>query len=285
MKYWRIGAVSYLNTKPLVQGLAEAVGSAGKLSYALPSVLADQLAVGELDAALIPSIETFSNPDYETISNACIACRGPVWSVKLFSRVPIHQIQSLSLDEGSRTSVALARILLKTHFQVDPQLEPLAIDDDWLACQTDAVLLIGDRAMKPQFPQNEHGGFVHEIDLGKWWHDWTGLPFVFAMWTVRKELVNSELAAPLERWLTEARDRGVHDSGALARQESDRYGLSYQECRDYFDEYLHFRMGPAERTGFAKFRQCVKDLSLFSPRVDGSAPYGSAVQVDTRPTT
>src|SRR2546423_269936 len=102
----RIGAVSYLNTKPLVYRLAERLPQA-EIVYNLPSRLADRLASGQLDVALIPSVEFFQNANYSIVSDACIGCRGPVWSVKLFSRVPAAEIRTLALDEGSRTSVAL----------------------------------------------------------------------------------------------------------------------------------------------------------------------------------
>src|SRR3954470_23526408 len=111
----RIGAVSYLNTKPLVYRLTE-LAPQHELIFDLPSRLADDLAAGRLDVALIPSIEFFQRDDYQIIYDACIACRGPVRSVKLFSRVPIENIKTLALDEGSRTSIALARILLKEHY-------------------------------------------------------------------------------------------------------------------------------------------------------------------------
>ena len=111
----RVGAVNYLNTKPLVHGLEHASDRI-ELSFDLPSRLADQLAAGALDVALIPSIEMFQDPTYSVVSDACIACRGPVLSVKLFSRTPMNRIRALALDEGSRTSVALTRILLRERF-------------------------------------------------------------------------------------------------------------------------------------------------------------------------
>src|SRR5690348_6683422 len=100
----RIGAVHYLNTKPLVYGL-ERYAPGAEVVYDLPSRLADRLAARRLDVALIPSIEFFRTASYTIVSNACIACRGPVLSVKLFSRRPIDSIRTLALDEGSRTSV------------------------------------------------------------------------------------------------------------------------------------------------------------------------------------
>src|SRR5688572_30413701 len=108
----RIGAVEYLNTKPLVYNLTQ-IAPQAEVVFDLPSRLADRLAAEELDVALIPSIEFFQDPAYRVVSDACIACRGPVLSVKLFSRVPAERIRSLALDEGSRTSAALVQILLK----------------------------------------------------------------------------------------------------------------------------------------------------------------------------
>ena len=121
----RIGAVSYLNTKPLIYGI-ERFAPQAELVLDYPSRLADDLARGRLDVALIPSIEFFHDPSYSIVSDACIACRGPVLSVKLFSRGPIEAIRTLALDEGSRTSVALVRILLAERYGVRPRIEAVA---------------------------------------------------------------------------------------------------------------------------------------------------------------
>src|ERR1044072_1475060 len=99
----RIGAVNYLNTKPLIYQL-EKLAPQAELVLDLPSRLADGLAAERLDVALIPSIEFLQDPSYTIISDACIGCRGPVMSVKLFSRVAPERIRSLALDEGSRRS-------------------------------------------------------------------------------------------------------------------------------------------------------------------------------------
>ena len=114
MRSLRVGAVNYLNTKPLVEGLDREPGVA--LAFDLPSRLATGLADGRYDVALIPSVEFFQDPSYSVVSNACIACRGPVLSVKLFFRRPPAEVKSLALDEGSRTSAALAKSLLAERF-------------------------------------------------------------------------------------------------------------------------------------------------------------------------
>src|SRR5688572_19338423 len=142
----RIGAVNYLNSKPLVYGL-EKLAPDVRLSFDLPSRLADSLAAGRLDIALIPSVEFFRTPRCTIVSDACVACRGPVLSVKLFFRVPPAEVRRVALDEGSRTSAALTQILLAELCGVRPQWEPLPIGCGLESTDADAVLLIGDRAI------------------------------------------------------------------------------------------------------------------------------------------
>ncbi|MBX3436936.1 MAG: menaquinone biosynthesis protein, partial [Planctomycetaceae bacterium] len=185
----RLGAVSYLNSKPLIERLSELLPEA-QISLDWPSRLADDLARGEMDVALIPSIEAFADPDYEIISDACVATRGPVLSVKLYCRVPPGDLRTLALDEGSRTSAALVRIMLFERYGVTPEIEPLPMGcgiDDTTA---DGVLLIGDRAMHTPTET-----FDTTWDLGAEWLSWTGLPFVFAMWVGRSASAMGPLAA------------------------------------------------------------------------------------------
>jgi len=248
----KIGAVSYLNTKPLVEGLADDA-SEFDLIFDLPSRLADRLASHELDVALIPVVEAVTHPEYTIVSDACIACRGPVWSVKLMSRVPGEQIKTLSLDEGSRTSCVLTRVLLDKLFGSRPECESLSIQDDWRATKTDAVLIIGDRAMKADAPE-----FPFVWDLGEAWNEMTGLSFVFAVWAA---LPDSDLTH-LNSLLSNARDRGVRDISKIALDQAQGYGLSHDECLNYLQENLHFHLGPAEKQGMETYFQYAANLSL-----------------------
>jgi len=249
----RIGAVSYLNTKPLVYGLA-ALAPRAEVVYDLPSRLADELAVGKLDVALIPSVEYFQNPDYAIISDACIGCRGPVLSVKLLSRVPMDKIRALALDEGSRTSVALVRILLRERYGLSPRLLPFPLGVAAERVDADAVLMIGDRAMHPP------AGFVEEWDLGDQWCRWAELPFVFAMWVARKELL-PELAK-IEIALSRTRDEGVAHLDEIAERECASMGLTYEQCLSYLRDNLHFFLGSRERRGLELFREHAIRLGL-----------------------
>lgn len=248
----RIGAVNYLNTKPLIYGL-ERLAPNAELVLDLPSRLADGLAQGRLDVALIPSVEFFQDPNYKIVSDACIACRGPVLSVKLFSRTPIERVRTLALDEGSRTSVALVRILLKERFGIEPQLEPLPIGASAGDAKTDAVLLIGDRAMR-----SPGGPYAAVWDLGDEWCRWAELPFVFAMWTARAGI---ELGG-LEEALSQARDLGLAHLHEIAEAEAAPLGLSRPECLAYLRDNLYFHLGPREVRGLELFYRLSQKLGL-----------------------
>ncbi len=163
--------------------------------------------------ALVPSVEFFRAPGYRIVSDACVACRGPVLSVKVLFRVPPKDVRRLALDEGSRTSAELSRILLTETFGVRPELEPLPVGCGPETTDADAVLLIGDRAIAKgevgrgkgegkapspcPLPEGEGvkaANFVEVWDLGERWTDWTRLPFVFAMWIAREGVEINVLA-------------------------------------------------------------------------------------------
>lgn len=252
----RIGAVNYLNSKPLVRGLAQLVPDA-RLTYDLPSRLADSLAAGRLDVALVPSVEYFRAAGrQQIISDACVACRGPVLSVKLLFRVPPHAVRQVALDEGSRTSAALSKILLAELCGVKPTWVPLPIGCGAHEAEADAVLLIGDRAIS-QHDGAHPDSFVEAWDLGQRWCHWTGLPFVFAMWVGRQELDKLQVEQ-VTAALAAARDRGLRELHAIAEREGPLVGVPADLARAYFQQNLHFELGPRERAGLARFHKlCV----------------------------
>ena len=256
----RIGAVSYLNSKPLVEGLEDLLPDT-EIQLDFPSRLADHLVSGKLDVALIPSIEYFRGHDYEVISDACVAAHGPVLSVKLYTRVPWGEIKTLALDEGSRTSATLARILLAERHGVFPKLEPLPLNHRTEDTTADAILLIGDRAIQP--PQERFSG---TWDLGEEWFAWTGLPFVFAMWVANdgSHVPDRELNT-VETALCQSRDLGVARLGEIARREAPLLGLSLSTTVSYLTENLHFHLGNAERCGLKMFYELAAGLGLAPP--------------------
>jgi chorismate dehydratase len=277
----RIGAVNYLNSKPLVYGL-DALAPPVRLSFDLPSRLADSLLGGRLDVALIPSVEFFRSESSTIVSDACIACRGPVLSVKLHFRVPLSEVRRVALDEGSRTSAALTRILLAEQFGIHPDWEPLPIGSGPETTDADAVLLIGDRAIsdfgfriadsntREPSANPKSKAFTQSWDLGERWTEWTGLPFVFAMWVARAGADASEVAAILSN----ARDNGVEHLDEIAHREGPLVGVSPELALSYFRDNLHFKFGKEERAGLRKFYTlCVKH---------GLAPPGGESRITPR---
>ena len=254
----RIGAVSYLNSKPLIAEL-DRLAEGATVTVDLPSRLAEALSKGLLDVALIPSIEYFRASGYTVVSDACVACEGPVRSVKLYSRVPIGEIRSLALDEGSRTSAALTKILLDQKFGLQPRFETLPIGAMPNECDTDAVLLIGDRAMRPV-----EGTFDTVWDLGQQWTDWTGLPFVFAMWVARPGVDSQWLG----KVLGTARDAGIEKLEEIAQREAPIVGISEASCLSYLRDHLTFHLGIRQRKGLMRFYELAQKRGLAPEGVD-----------------
>jgi chorismate dehydratase len=248
----RVGAVNYLNTKPLIEGL-DSIAPHFRLSLDLPSRLADQLAAGQLDVALIPVIEFFRGHNYSLIPGVSIASRGPVLSVTLFSRVPWSEIRSVSLDEGSRTSAALTKLLLNERTEAEVQFEKLPIDQPFEGLSTDAVLLIGDRAMRACLP-----GYEFAYDLGQEWNEWTGLPFVFAVWAVR-EAIDPQECTP---FFQQAKKLGIQRIGPIAAREAPGLNLDPGFCRRYLTNIVQYDLGPRELAGLGQFYERATAIGL-----------------------
>ena len=248
----RIGAVNYLNTKPLICDLDQLAPDA-ELLLDVPSRLADLLSEGQLDVALIPVIEYFRSGSYTVVPDISIASRGPVLSVTLFSRVPWPNIRRLALDEGSRTSAALTQILLRKKYGVEAQVCPLPLDRSAEDVDADAVLLIGDRAMHACLP-----GFRYAFDLGQEWHDWTGLPFVYAAWAVRPGV---DLGPVLDAFY-EAKRLGIENVGSIAAREAPHLKLDAGFCRRYLANIIRFDLGPRELAGLHHYYMLASELGL-----------------------
>jgi chorismate dehydratase len=267
----RVGAVNYLNTKPLIHEL-ENIAPNVDLILDVPSRLADELHAGRLDVALIPAIEYFRAGSYSIVPDIAIATRGPVLSVTLFSKVPWPAIRRVALDEGSRTSAALTQILLRKRYGVQPEIVPLPLECAAEDADADAVLLIGDRAMRACLP-----GFAWAFDLGQEWQDWTGLPFVYAFWAVREGIDLGNVADALQ----EAKRRGCDLTGMIAHEEAPKLGLDAGFCRRYLASILHFDLGPREQTGLQHFYMLACELGL-APRGVSLEFYDSAPATQSR---
>jgi chorismate dehydratase len=241
-----------LNTVPLVRGLRDRLPDA-TLTFDHPSRLADDLGAGRLDVALAPVIELARHPEWSIVSDACIAARGPVLSVKMLFRTTPADVRSLALDEGSRTSAVLAQILLADIHGARPRLELLPVGASPEDSPADAVLVIGDRAIR-----SPEAGFVESWDLGDRWSRWTELPFVFAAWAARPGV---DVVA-LEPAFEAARDEGRRDVEAIAAEQSAAMGLPYDVVLTYLRDHLHFYLGAGERRGLNLFLRRAASLGL-----------------------
>ncbi len=244
MKPLRVGAVNYLNTKPLIYNLKQ-IAPHWDLQLMVPSHLAYNLSMGLLDVALIPVIEYFRNPGYKIVPGISIASNGPVLSVTLFSKVPWANIQSISLDEGSKTSITLLKILSHELHGIDYKSTNLPMNANPELVNTDGVLLIGDRAMKACLPD-----FPYAYDLGQEWNAYTHLPFVYAVWAVNERAFGEKLTS----YFAQAKKLGKKHIGEIAESESKRLELDAGFCRRYLSHIIQYNLGSKEIAGLELYR-------------------------------
>jgi chorismate dehydratase len=234
----RLGAVDYLNARPLVYGL-ELNSELFSLRFDVPSKCAMLLHDEAIDIGMIPSIEFLRGADYRIVPGLGIVSNGEVASVALFSSKPIGAVRSIAADTSSRTSNGLLRILCAEHFDIDPAFDPMAPDPEAMLRRHDAALLIGDPAL---FFDYERAG-LQKIDLGREWTSMSGLPFVWAFWAGRPDVLTDAHVAGL----VAARDGGVAASDALATAYCgpDRAARG----RAYLRENIQYALGEAEQAG------------------------------------
>jgi chorismate dehydratase len=235
---FRVGSVPYLNAVPLTRGLED------EIQFVPPSRLGAMLRAGELDAALLSITEVLFNKDYDVLDGIAIASLGEVKSVFLAHCDPLEQIRTIHCDTASLTSVNLLRVLLAER-GLTPELVPLS--DYASAPQTQNVLLIGNPAI--DFLRAPH---THEAwDLGAAWYEMTGLPFVYAVWALRRGLENSEL----KRQLREAKAFGLDTLDHII-QSRPEFDLAFR--KDYLGWHIHFHLGSDEKRGIARFVELLK---------------------------
>lgn len=247
-----LGAVSYLNTKPLVHGLENETGLFS-LRFDVPAQCAALLHEGRVDLGLIPAIE-YLRGDYRIVPGVAIGSDGPIASVAVFSRVPIGDVKTLALDTSSRTSVALTRILCARRWHIAPTLVPFDPDLDATLSRADAALVIGDPALA--IDQRARG--LVKTDLGSEWQAMTGLPFVYAMWSGRDGVANAEHVAGLNA----ARDRGVAAAETIARIAGGGDPRREQQALAYVRDNLKYGLGDRERAGLRRFHELAAEQGL-----------------------
>jgi len=251
----RVGAVTYLNARPLVYGLEHS--DRFSIRYDLPSECARLLHAHETDIGLIPSIEYLRGPsDYWIVPGPAVTSRGPVASVAIYTRREPRDIRTIAMDTSSRTSVALAAIMLRRRFDAAPEPAPMAPDLDAMLERADAALIIGDVAL---FLDHEAAG-VTKIDLGAEWTAMTGLPFVYACWTGWPQALGAEDVATLQR----ARDAGVAQSDAVAAAYYPEDTPRQAVARRYLRDNIRYVLGADEIEGLTTFFRYASELDLVS---------------------
>lgn len=248
----RLGAVSYLNTKPLVHGLEQQTNRFS-LRFDVPAQCAALLHEERIDVGLIPAIE-YLRGDYRVVPGVAIGSNGPVDSVALFCRVPVGDVRTVALDISSRTSVALTRILCARHWHIAPKLVPAEPDLRAMLARADGALVIGDPALDidPEAQQ------LIKVDLGAEWKAMTGLPFVYAMWTGRPGVCDGSHVEALNA----ARDRGVADIPGIARCYAAGDAAREARLARYLGDNLKYGLGEAELAGLRQFHALAAELGL-----------------------
>ncbi len=248
MSLTRLGAVAYLNARPLVYGL-ELKSSDFALRFDAPSKCAALLHEHAIDLGMIPSVEFLRGHEaYRIVPNLGITSNGPVASVALFCRTPLSAVRTIAADTSSRTSNALLRILCVERFGLDPEFVPMAPDATAMLDRCDAALIIGDPALFLD-PEAQD---VQKVDLGAEWTAMTGLPFVWAFWAGRPGALTPARLTMLQ----EARNAGIAASDRIADDYcgADRSAL----CRGYLKDNIRYVLGEPEQAGLRRFYELAK---------------------------
>lgn len=269
----RVGCVSYLNAKPLIDGLDKEPGISVRSD--VPARLLADLELGEVDIALCPVIDFFaSDSELVFVPVGGIGCEGPTLTVRLYSQVPIGQITTLHADTDSHTSVVLAQVLLHALFGVRPNIIDYhareRVAEGRIEEQPEAMLLIGDKVVtgSPLAVQ-----YTHQLDLGEGWHELTGLPFVFAMWMARLGTDLGVLPARLSSRL----DTNLPQRMLIAERYAAAHGWPIDLAEHYLIDVLRYRVGRLELEAVARFGRMAAELGLV--RADREIRlYGEAQQ-------
>lgn len=253
---YTVGCVPYVNAIPLVE-MFEEMGPASpvKVIYRVPSELPALLDSGEAHAILVSSVDALRVPDRRMAEGVCIGSRGPVKSVRLFSKKPIAEIETLALDASSMTSNRLARLLVKEQFGVDPQTVTLPPNLETMLQQADACVLIGDIGMMSD------GTGLHVLDLGQAWRQLTDKPFVWAGW-IGNEGLHPELVWWLQRAAAcagNAMDGEPYfiwkNRESMVARAMEQASWPEEVAKDYFENVMAYRMDATMLDGFREYQR------------------------------
>ncbi len=235
----KVGAVSYLNTKPLIYGFEQGI-MRGEVELVIdyPANIASLLINGKIDIGLIPVTAIAAVETPEIISDFCIGSDGEVASVCLFSDVPMQNIETILMDYQSRTSVELLKILLKDHWRISPRLMDANTDYERQICETTAGLVIGDRALHQRMKS------TYIYDLGLAWKAMTDLPFVYAAWVSNKKLPVGFINA-----FNKANAMGLNAIDIIVEQQQN----TFFDLNAYYTKNISYRLDNHKKEGMQLF--------------------------------
>lgn len=269
----RVGHIQFLNCLPLYWGLARTGNLLDlDLTKDTPEKLSDQLVNGLLDIGPITCVEYLRHArELVVLPDIAVGSDGPVMSCVIVSKVPLGELDGrrVALGSTSRTSVRLARLLLEEREGVRPEYFSCPPDLDAMLAEADAAVLIGDPALRASLEQAPRQGLaVH--DLGAMWKEWTGLPFVFAVWAARREYAerHPEMTAAVHRAFLESRDLSLAEAGKVAEQAARWEEFDAPVLQTYFSEALDFSLGERQLAGLTEFARRVAHDSGFPVDVD-----------------
>jgi len=242
----RLGAVSFLNAKPLIYGIEKNLFPHNfRLTKAVPSALAVELNAGGLDVALIPSIAYAKNsPELQVVPECGIIAHNEVKSIRLYFNKNLKRIRSVAVDISSMTSVVLTKILLAEKYEVKPDFIAAMPDVDKMLTLADAALVIGDSALFKTRQADENF-----LDLAEEWYDMTGLPFVFAVWAGRRNSLDSDdLQA-----IISSKILGMDNINSVCHDAAAEYGADFDLVKSYLTENVQFDLGEQEIAGMRQF--------------------------------
>ena len=250
----RLGVVQYLNTKPLVLAFeSDVIEHPFNLVYDVPSECARKLHAHHTDVAIIPAIEICRAPEpYSVVKGVGICSVGPVNSVFLVLKKDPEDVKSVALDTSSRSSVALTQILLKKRFNASAEPIDHPPDVDRMLERADAAVLIGDLALELDRDR------YRVLDLGQAWTDWTGLPFVYAVWTGRAGALTGDQA----QLLVHAKEIGSTAIDEIAKKYAEDRPFPPELYSAYLTEAIHFEFGDREQEGILRFYSYAQELGL-----------------------
>ncbi|MBN1437602.1 MAG: menaquinone biosynthesis protein [Sedimentisphaerales bacterium] len=244
---YRVGAVSFFNTRPLTYTLAD--NDRVDVSFDVPSRLAGLMEAGSVDCALVPSIDyQRTSQDWFILPIAAIASQGEVLTVRIMSRRPLDEIECLACDGDSHTSIVLAGVVWQLRFGRELPMKPLAGPIE----AEQAVLLIGDKVLG-QLPN-----WPYQLDLGQAWFELTSLPFVYAFWACPSETVDGHLCELLQNAATEGRK----NIDAVIAAYAGRHGFSNEVAQRYFAENICFDFGKRQQRGLCRFYELAQQYGL-----------------------